>query len=155
MEDLPSSSVLRWTNKQIIAEVVYTGRAREQLTRRLMQNDPKDGWRKGGNVFSPAIKGISPVLDVVQVLVCWHVDCCPLDPHCVVGAKPKSSRASESVIPVPVLAVCMSTATPPGYVSPRPCCPLPNNYREDDVIYVCVAVLLALHLGSGLFFEEI
>lgn len=79
-----------------MAAVVYIGRAcaLEQLTCRLMQNDPKDGWRKGRNVFSPAIKGISLVIDMVQVLVSWHVDCCPLDPNSVVRAKPKSSRTS-------------------------------------------------------------
>lgn len=59
-----------------------------------MQNDPKDGWWKGRNVFSPAIKEISLVIDMVQVLVSWHVDCCPLDPNFVVRAKPKSSRTS-------------------------------------------------------------
>lgn len=49
----------------------------------------------------------------------------------------------------------MSTATPPGYVSPRPCCLPPRNYSEDDAVYVCVVALLALNLGSGLFFLEI
>lgn len=49
----------------------------------------------------------------------------------------------------------MSTATPPGYVSPRPCCPTPHNYSEDDAVYVRVVALLALNLGSGLFFVEI
>lgn len=32
---------------------------------------------------------------------------------------------------------------------------MPNNHSEDDAVYVCVVLLLALNLASGLFFEEI
>lgn len=65
----------------------------------------------------------------------------------------------KPVISVSVLAIYMSTAVPWGYVSPSKAAPmLPNalhNYCEDDAVYMRVAALLALNLGSGLFFKAV
>lgn len=160
MEDLPFSSVLRWANKHVRAEVGCTGRASglsEQLTCRLMQNDPKDKWWKGRTVFSPAIKGISLVIDMAQVLVSWHVDCCLLDPHVVVGAKPKSSRTSGTSLSSQFLSsLFRCQQLRPQATSLHACVAQRHTIRVKMMPFTCACrAPTALHLGSGLFFEEI
>lgn len=134
------------------------------LTCRLMSMDLKDERWKGGNVFSSAIKEINLLIDMMWVLVSWHLDCCPIYLHFVVKAKPKSSSTSGTkptvcaVISASILTIYMSTVMALGYVSPEAmsllCCLTPNNYYEDDTVYMRAVALLALNLGYGLFYIE-
>lgn len=80
--------------------------------------------------FLPAIKEISLLIDMIWVLVFWHLDCCPLDLNFGAKAKPKSSSSSAvcAVISASILTIYMSTAMPRGYVSPFKAAPMfPNT----------------------------
>lgn len=99
---------------------------------------------------------------MIWVLVSWHLDCCPLDLNFVSRAKPKSSRTS-SISPLSVLSSqLLSSLFTRQQLCPWAmslhsrlllCCLTPHNYCEDDAVYMRVVALLALNLGSGLFFK--
>lgn len=113
---------------------------------------------------STAIKEISPRIDVIWVLVSWHWGCFfffsfpPKTLIFVVKDKPKSCRTSSTspVISVSVLTIYTSTVAPRGYVSPsrvgHGTTQLPPRRCR---LRVCCVALLALNLGSGLFFKAV
>lgn len=100
---------------------------------RLTQNNLKDEGGKDRNVFSPAIKEINLLIDMIWVLVTWHLDCCPFRPKfCDQGqTQAKQNQWYKStvcaVISASVLTVYMSTAMPRGYVSPSRAAPMKPN----------------------------
>lgn len=126
------------------------------LPHRMMWNDLEDS-----SVFSP-IKGIKLLIDMIWLLVSWHLDCCPLDLNFVAKAEPRSSRTSGtgalSVLSFQLLSslfTCQQLC--PQAMSPHsgllPCCLILHNYAEDNSVYMRVVAVLALNLGSGLFFK--
>lgn len=101
---------------------------------------------------------------MIWVLVSWHLHRCPLDPHFVAQARPELSKlvvqGRLSVLSSLLLAsifTCQQLC-PEGtclHLGPLQCCLTPHNYCEDDGVYMHVALdLLALNLGSGLFFKR-
>lgn len=125
------------------------------------ENDLKDEWQKDTNIDA------GRQLRKSTHILTWYeyrypdIEAVVLETLIfVVKDKPKSCRTSGTSLSSQFLSSLFTCQQPcPGATSPSKAAPmLPNalhNYCEDDAVYMRVAALLGLNLGSGLFFKAV